>query len=798
MALIILSHTIFAQISLSEICSKNTNSLIVNGMSPDWIELYNVSSTEVNLQGYKLSDDKDEPIKWTFPSIIIPPNGYLLVLADGEDRLDSYVHTNFKLSDGESLILSDVNGDVIEEVEIPSLSEDITFSVINGVWKKTFPSPNSSNQGNELPIIEKPTFSKETGIYLDDLQLTISASGSNSRVEYYINDLKGLQKSETNSITINIQSDVMICARADADDKEQSSFECHSYIIGIDHELPILSIIADHEDIFDPEKGLFELGPNAETEWPHLGANFWSDRSEEVYFQYFNHDGPVFHGHADLEMHGGRQARNHPQKTFKLLAKAKYNQEFFQFPFFSNQPNISKYKRLVVRNASGDYNVANCRDGFLQNHVSNSGLDIDGTSYQPIAVYINGNYYGLMGLREKLDKYYTESHYSTQNIDLLEEEKQVIEGDSITFNTHLNFLMENDLSTDQNYQIASSFFDINSLIDYFHTQVINSNADWPRNNIKFWREKNANSKWRYIMFDLDAALGRYGWTEADDPMLSSILNSTEETSTFVAIMKAFLTNEKFKLLFYNRHQDLLNTTFSSHTLSSAFDILTHSIDSEMSRHVQKWPTLTYTDWKNIELEKVKTYIADRPNIAMDQMESYFSLEGRYNLSLTSNESGISFHLNSLDNVVSGFSGQYFKNIPITVSPDLSSNMDFLYWEITTENQTTINDSETLHISFSADTELKAIFDGVSTNDLVRSLRISQKGLHFEIILKGNLPLQYDIYDITGNNILTGVRNNLHSGIQSLDLEYDNYGTGLKIIHLQQGTRSYTTKIFTNK
>jgi len=86
--------TSYSQVRLNEIVSKNNTSLDINGATPDWIELYNEGTSAINLEGYQLSDDEDLPAKWIFPSVTIPANGYLLVLADSEDILDEYVHTS--------------------------------------------------------------------------------------------------------------------------------------------------------------------------------------------------------------------------------------------------------------------------------------------------------------------------------------------------------------------------------------------------------------------------------------------------------------------------------------------------------------------------------------------------------------------------------------------------------------------------------------------------------------------------------------------------------------------------------
>ena len=54
---------------------------------PDWIELYNGSNEDVNLQGYGLSDNYDDPFKWVFPDVSIPQGDYMVVFASGEENL---------------------------------------------------------------------------------------------------------------------------------------------------------------------------------------------------------------------------------------------------------------------------------------------------------------------------------------------------------------------------------------------------------------------------------------------------------------------------------------------------------------------------------------------------------------------------------------------------------------------------------------------------------------------------------------------------------------------------------------
>ncbi len=71
-----------------------------DGDSSDWIEIHNPDATPISLEGYHLTDDPEQPDKWTFPSFTLAPNSYLIVFASGKDHTDpeAELHTNFQLA----------------------------------------------------------------------------------------------------------------------------------------------------------------------------------------------------------------------------------------------------------------------------------------------------------------------------------------------------------------------------------------------------------------------------------------------------------------------------------------------------------------------------------------------------------------------------------------------------------------------------------------------------------------------------------------------------------------------------
>jgi hypothetical protein len=91
---------------INEIMSVNSNTVKdQNGEYDDWIELYNLSDTIVDLSGYYLSDSKSDLSKWSIPpGTNIQPDSSIIIWADA-DTLQLGLHANYKLSStGETVV----------------------------------------------------------------------------------------------------------------------------------------------------------------------------------------------------------------------------------------------------------------------------------------------------------------------------------------------------------------------------------------------------------------------------------------------------------------------------------------------------------------------------------------------------------------------------------------------------------------------------------------------------------------------------------------------------------------------
>ena len=112
---------------INELMSVNQKTVIdsTDLKYEDWTELYNNSAQDISLEGYYLSNDSANPLKWEFPTgTSIHSKGLLAVWLD-EDGNAPGLHANFKLSSsGEMLLLSREDGLVLDSITFGSLSAD--------------------------------------------------------------------------------------------------------------------------------------------------------------------------------------------------------------------------------------------------------------------------------------------------------------------------------------------------------------------------------------------------------------------------------------------------------------------------------------------------------------------------------------------------------------------------------------------------------------------------------------------------------------------------------------------------
>ena len=166
---------------INEICASSITTLRdEDGEYPDWIELRNTSSRAIDLSNYALSDDPDSLVKWRFPQgSVIEPGGYFVVYASDKDRpaasSSQWPHASFKLrSNGETVILSDIQGRMLDLVTYDLLDADVSWGRdeegVSGFKRFTQPTPGLPNtRAGEVAMDTSFCLANTSGLYITEV-----------------------------------------------------------------------------------------------------------------------------------------------------------------------------------------------------------------------------------------------------------------------------------------------------------------------------------------------------------------------------------------------------------------------------------------------------------------------------------------------------------------------------------------------------------------------------------------------------------------------------------------------------
>ncbi len=641
-------------IVINEFMAKNETTIEDKyGKYSDWLELYNNTDQDISLLNYSISDKENELEKWIFPDITILSKSYLLVFCSGENSKEGELHTNFKISSsGESLWLSNSDRELIDNTKEVELAADESYSRIpdgSDVWNKTIPTPGFSNIKSA-----KLEFSYEPGFYATSIDQSIIAStgdtiyytldGSIPTVEskIYTNPIKmdytylvpnklseivttppqsEISYKAWESPSVVLDKAIILRCASFKEHKQTSKVYTHTYFIDSTihekYDLPIISLITDSINLFDKNKGIYVPGVNYDIDDPEWTGNYFKRGREwekDVHIEYFDSLGNLaFYQDAGLRIHGGK-TRQASQKSFKLYSRKEYGKRYFEYPLLP-QSDITKYKRFILRTTMGFWGG----EAIIQDEVAamiSRNLDFEYQNYRPCVVFLNGEYWGIYTIREKID----EKHLSAlTGID--EDSIQVGRWGVPHYNQLENFIRNNDLSDDTNYEYIKTQIDINNYIDYYIAELFFKNKDWPANNIELWRPTNAEGRWRWIFYDIDAG---FVFDTAD---MLDWATSPDRPKHAIFLFNNLLKNQKFIDRFIYRYAEILNTEFGVSRMVSILDNVKKKYEHEVPHHILRWnyPS-SYTNWESDIQESLLSFLEKRPCGVETNIKQFFGID----------------------------------------------------------------------------------------------------------------------------------------------------------------------------
>ncbi len=348
--------------------------------------------------------------------------------------------------------------------------------------------------------------------------------------------------------------------------------------------LPVFSITLEKDALYGPETGLFMYNniKNRGEEW---------ERSGQI--QFFDVNGALqFEDNVGISLNGGN-TRRYPDKALRIYMR----DHTLRYDLFSgdakniNGETITKFDNFLLRPSGNDWYSAAIRDVFWQRYCAQLGKFLT-QGYRPCITFINGEFWGIMDIRERIDEKFIAAHYNIDKDDVAIVDGLTFldkgqHGDEKPLVELKNFIAHNDMSNSANYQRFKDEVDVDSYIDYMICEIYSGNRDWPHNNFRMFRNKNAangmDTKWRPILHDVD-----YGFVNASDTDDTLEYAMTQPLNDVGAVLGGLMNNSEFRTIFVNRFDYLLEHFFIPDKMIAMLDKLRAEVETASAEHRTRW------------------------------------------------------------------------------------------------------------------------------------------------------------------------------------------------------------------
>lgn len=709
-----------SELRITELMQSNVVSLYDNELRdfPDsWVELYNDGNVSVNLENYSIGIKDKLSKAYSLPRMTLLPKKYVVIYCD---KVGNGLHTDFRLeSNKKGNVYLFKDNELLTSVSHPSFpAPDVSYGCNeSGEWGYMLhPTPGSLNNSEIVEgthILGNPLFSHEGCIYPDFASVSIYLPEDAPEGTLIRYTLDGSMPTEDSFVinsgeTIDLDPHATIIrARLFKDGWLSPMPVSHSYINHLgDMTMPIISIITDDTYLYDKSKGI--LDPN----------NRSKDWRRPINFEYFNIDSKssaTINQVCEMRV-GGNYSRVLHHPSLMVYANKRFGVQRLNCDFFPTQkPGLNEFKSIYLRNSGNDYYETYIRDAVAQMSM---GLyaDIDWQAVQPTVIYLNGEYNGILNLRERSNEDYVWSNYDgLEDIDMVENFKELKSGTMESFNDFVNFYHGTKHTSEEYHKVV----DVKEVLDVLLLNLFFNNTDFPGNNMVLWRPSTDNGIWRIIVKDVDYAMGIKNAIR--DTQLPPTFNTVEWFNTpyyngggntwgnapeYTLLFRRLLDFDDIREEFLDRCYIYMGDFLNEKKVKENISILNSQIDSEWESHAAlHLQNNTFGD-RNSNLAWMKQWISKRRLQFGKMLAEYYNLGELTTLNITIDE-------NNLEETLIGgtslfFNGESLKTKQFSGKWPASHNADLaiegfegeILWEIETDGNKRSVSGSTLNLNLS--------------------------------------------------------------------------------------------------
>ena len=744
---------------INELMQSNIECIMddINEFPDSWVELYNPTDAAINLKDYKISNKNKANKAWQLPNMTIAAKSYVVIYCDKEGKEDNRLHADFRLESGKDGNLYLFKGsEVVDKLEAMAKmpAPDVAYGrKTDGAdeWGyQLTATPGKANCGeicNAKHILGAPVFSQNGRVVKGSSTIKVELSlpedaPEGAVIRYTTNGSEPTISSTKYTSAINISSTKVIRAKVFCNGWLSPMSSAQSYIFHPrSMTVPIFSVQTNDKYLNDSKIGLFANNNSKEDKRLH-------DWRRPVNIEMFTAEGEesVFNQLSETRIQGG-QSRANALKSMVFYANKRFDPDHkqFQYEFFPDQkPGVKKFKSFSLRDGGNDFGDLYFRDLIIQRTMAKN-VDLDWQAGHTAVLYINGEYMGMLNIRERSNEDNIYSNYNgLEDLDLLEIAHEKV--DNVD-----QFIEELKEGTDDFYQAFKAFYsekghtlaeyeewlDVNEYLNVIVMNFFYGNIDFPGNNLVFWRPNDDYTgtdlpkRFRVIvkLYDPNSDSGSaWAFTEPATRLLKNMLENPDILKMFIDKCCIFMG-------------DFMNGKGTGETI----DLIKAEAMEEFVAHRDKYNTWSWvgnrTEITN-KFNDAKKWAEGRPNYFYQHIGSQWNLGTPRTLTINKTQkSDIEITFNDIKLSGSVFDGKYFKDRTISLSATATEEGKTVTgWKVTGAINKEVQGSElTLQMP----------------NGNIAIEPIVGVGSGIKTILSSDIRHQTsDIYDLLGNKIAT--------------------------------------------
>ena len=676
----------------------------------DWIELYNREDVDIDLGGYSLTDDPRDPSKWPLPpGTFIPAHGFLFLWADGQDDVPGtphtrpyapfedfytrYYHLNFKLdAAGEFIGLAAPDGTLIDSVVFGMQLNDVSRGRQPDGEANWYyfgePTPDATNTTEGIATTDRvgtPDVTPPAGFYGTAQLITVSMPSPEARVRYTLDGSIPTSQSPLYSDPVPIDRTTALRLRVFQAGKLPGPILTYTYFLNEPTYLPVVSISTDPRLLWDNSTGIYD--------------NIFREREIPVHLELFEPGG--IHGvsvDAGLTL-TGQLSIFYPQKSFTISTDDRFGDEAVGYQVFPER-ELNTFFSLYLRNGGlPDHRSTLIRDALLHTLVFRK-MDLDCQAYRPVTAFLDGRYWGIYTLREKINGAYLSATAQSQSgkagpAGIHPQSRTRCHGGGCgQLQYFLPLCLGPDLSNekttgpsgDDGCRRVHQLPDRGDLL---------RQCDLGRSERADVAGAERDARWRWILFDTDYGFGMpnqisNGYTHNTlRYATSSNYGSIHPPGLVHAPVPEAACPPGVPDEVHPAVCGYLNTVFHPDTVVAAIDRMRDELSPGMSRHIARWntgpdtvgvPIPDYSAWLT-NVSVLRSFARGRPAYQRQHIVDYFSLGGIAILeAAVVNEGMGSILINDVERVVSSTSSRYFKGVTTRLQAVPEVGYRFVRWE----------------------------------------------------------------------------------------------------------------------